>query len=129
MSFTQQRCHFWASLFNRANYQLTWPRSSNTGVGEILSQWSASDGKLHSCAFFSWRLSPVERNYNVGNRELLTLVIALQEWRPWLEGSTKPFIIRTEHKNLAYLRRAKRLNFQQARWALFLARFNFVLTY
>lgn len=28
------------------------------------------DQKLHPCIFFSRRLSPVERNYNVGNCEL-----------------------------------------------------------
>lgn len=40
-----------------------------------------------------------------------------------------PFVVWTDHKNLAYLRSAKRLNFRQARWALFLGCFNFVLTY
>lgn len=42
----------------------------------------------------------MERNYDVGNRELLALVLALQEWRHWLEGSAEPSVVWTEHKNL-----------------------------
>ncbi|KAI3375809.1 hypothetical protein L3Q82_004091 [Scortum barcoo] len=41
----------------------------------------------------------------------------------------QPFLVWTDHKNLAYLRSAKRLNPRQARWALFLSRFEFTLTY
>ena len=43
--------------------------ASDTGVGAVLSQRSASDHKLHPCAFFSRRLSPAERNYDDGNHE------------------------------------------------------------
>ena len=32
-----------------------------------------------------------------------------------------------DHKNLEYFMSAKKLNHQQARWSLFLARFNFIL--
>ncbi|KAK3506401.1 hypothetical protein QTP70_016614, partial [Hemibagrus guttatus] len=40
-----------------------------------------------------------------------------------------PFTVLTDHKNLEYLRAAKRLNPRQARWALFFTRFNFTLSY
>lgn len=66
---------------------------------------------------------------SVGNRELLALVMALQDSRHWLERAAKPFFLWTDHKNLAYLRRAKRLNSWQTRWALVLGRFSFTLTY
>lgn len=85
--------------------------------------------KLHPCAFFSRRLTPAEKNNDVGNRELLAVVLALQEWQHWLEGAVHPFIVWTDHKNLSYLHSAHRLNSHQARWALFLGRFNFTLTY
>lgn len=54
----------------------------------LQTQGSAQDGKLHPCAFFSRRLSQTERSYDVGNRELLALVLAIQEWCHWLEGAT-----------------------------------------
>ncbi len=55
--------------------------------------------------------------------------LALEEWRHWLEGTTHPFIVLTDHKNLEYLYSAKRLNPRQARWALFFTRFHFTVTY
>ena len=103
--------------------------ASDTGVGAVLSQRSAEDQKLHPCAFFSYRLKPAERNYDVGNRELLAVKLALEEWRHWLEGAEHPFVVWTDHKNLAYIQSAKRLNSRQARWALFFGRFRFTITY
>lgn len=52
----------------------------DTGVGAVLSQQSAADENPLPCTC-SHRLTPAERNYDVGNRELLALVLALQEWR------------------------------------------------
>ncbi len=84
---------------------------------------------MHPCAFFSHRLSPAERNYDIGNRELLAVKLALEEWRHWLEGSGVPFMVWTDHKNLEYIQSAKRLNSRQARWALFFRRFDFSISY
>ncbi len=103
--------------------------ASEVGVGAVLSQRSSADDKMHPCAFLSHRLSPAERNYDIGNRELLAVKLALEEWRHWLEGSGVPFIVWTDHKNLEYIRTAKRLNSRQARWALFFGRFDFSLSY
>ena len=55
--------------------------------------------------------------------------LALEEWQHWLEGAEHPFIVWTDHRNLAYIQSAKRLSSRQARWALFFGRFNFSLTY
>ncbi len=68
--------------------------------------------------FFSHRLTPAERNYDVGNRELLAIRLALGEWRHWLEGASVPFIVWNDHRNLEYIRSAKRLNARQARYSL-----------
>lgn len=64
-----------------------------------------------------------------GNRELLVIKVALEEWRHWLEGASQPFLFSTGHKNLEHLRTAKRFNSQQARWALFFKRFHFAVSY
>ncbi|KAI4900897.1 hypothetical protein NFI96_007222 [Prochilodus magdalenae] len=103
--------------------------ASDIGIGAVLSQRSGLKGQLHPCAFFSHRLTPTERNYAVGDRELLAVKLALEEWRHWLEGANHQFLVWTDHKNLAYLQQAKRLNSRQARWALFFARFDFILSY
>ncbi|KAL0153973.1 hypothetical protein M9458_050730, partial [Cirrhinus mrigala] len=103
--------------------------ASTTGVGAILSQQQGNPPQLRPCAYFSKKLSDAERNYDIGNRELLAIKLALEEWRHWLEGSQHPFQVITDHKNLQYLREAKRLNPRQARWALFFTRFKFSISY
>uniref|UniRef100_A0A3B3H730 Gypsy retrotransposon integrase-like protein 1 n=1 Tax=Oryzias latipes TaxID=8090 RepID=A0A3B3H730_ORYLA len=102
--------------------------ASDTGIGAVLSQRSL-DNKVHPCAFYSRRLSNAEMNYHVGEKELLAIKEALEEWRHWLEGAEIPFVVFTDHKNLEYLRTAKRMNSRQARWALFFNRFTFSLSY
>lgn len=84
--------------------------ASDSGVGAVLSQCDCTTGKLKPCAFFSSKLSMAEQNDDVGNRELLAIKLTLEEWRDWLEGAEQPFIVWTDHKNLAYLRTVKRLN-------------------
>ncbi|KAI2651009.1 Transposon Tf2-6 polyprotein [Labeo rohita] len=103
--------------------------ASSTGVGAVLSQRQGEPAKMFPCAYYSHKLSPTERNYDVGNRELLAIKLALEEWRHWLEGSKHPFTVLTDHKNLEYLRSAKVLNHRQARWSLFFTRFHFQVSY
>uniref|UniRef100_A0A4W5K3E9 ribonuclease H n=1 Tax=Hucho hucho TaxID=62062 RepID=A0A4W5K3E9_9TELE len=92
--------------------------ASKAGIGAVRSQRSGTPPKLCPCAFFSNKLSPAERNYDVGDRELLAVVKALKVWRHWLEGAKHPFLIWTDHRNLEYIRAARRLNPRQARWAM-----------
>ncbi|KAI2647999.1 Transposon Tf2-9 polyprotein [Labeo rohita] len=103
--------------------------ASDCGIGAVLSQRHGQPGKLHPCAFYSRKLISAERNYDVGNKELLSMKAAIEEWRHWLEGAKHPFQVITDHKNLEYIKGAKRLNPRQARWALFFTRFNFTVTY
>ncbi|KAK3569952.1 hypothetical protein QTP86_007658 [Hemibagrus guttatus] len=103
--------------------------ASSNGLGAVLSQCHGKPGKLHPCVYYSRKLTATECNYDVGNRELLTIKAALEEWRHWLEGAHHPFQVLTDHRNLEYLRGAKRLNPRQARWALFFTRFRFTVTY
>ena len=103
--------------------------ASDTGIGAVLSQRAEEDQQVHPVAFLSRRFTPAERNYYVGNRELLAVHAALVERRHWLEGAQHPVLIWTDHKNLNYIREAKRLGPRQVRWALLFSRFNFTLTY
>ncbi|KAK3540172.1 hypothetical protein QTP70_027426, partial [Hemibagrus guttatus] len=84
--------------------------ASTTGVGAVLSQQQGNPSRLRPCAFFSRKLNPAERNYDIGNRELLAVKLALEEWRHWLEGAKHSFLVLTDHENLEYLRAAKRLH-------------------
>ena len=101
--------------------------SSDFATGAVLSQTSAEDGKWHPVAFFSKSLSPVERNYEIHDKEMLAIIRALQEWQHFVEGAEHQCEIWTDHKNLEYFMTAKQLNRRQARWSLYLSRFDFSL--
>ncbi|CAJ0922641.1 unnamed protein product [Ranitomeya imitator] len=103
--------------------------ASEIGAGAVLSQRDSDASLMKPCAFFSRKFSPAERNYDVGNRELLAIKWAFDEWRHWLELAKHRIVVLTDHKNLIYLESAKRLNPRQARWSLFFFRFDFVVSY
>ena len=101
--------------------------SSGVATGTVLSQLLHEDGKWHPVAFLSKSLSPVERNYEIHDTEMLAIVRALEEWRHYLEGARHPIKIWTDHKSLEYFRTSQKLNWRQARWSLYLSRFDFPL--
>lgn len=100
--------------------------SSDFATGAVLSQPS-DDGKWHPVAFMSKSLNAVEWNYEIHDKEMLAIIRALEEWRHYLEGARHNFEIWTDHKNLEYFCTAQKLNWRQARWSLYLSRFNFAL--
>jgi len=93
----------------------------------IFSQQLPGKEKWHPVAFYSKSLSPVERNYEIHDKEMLTIIHALEEWRHFLEGAQHLVEIWMDHKNLEYFMTAKKLNCRQARWCLYLACFDFRL--
>jgi len=103
--------------------------SSDFASGAVLSQQLPREEKWHPVVFYSKSLSPVERNYEIHDKEMLAIIHALEEWRHFLEGARHPVKIWTDHKNLEYFMMAKELNRHQARWSLYLACFDFKLTH
>jgi len=69
----------------------------------------------------------VERNYEIHDKEMLTIMQVLKEWRHFLEGAEHKFEIRTDHKKLEYFQTSKKLNGRQACWLLYLSHFNSML--
>ena len=78
-------------------------------------------------AFYSKSLALVEQNYEIHDKEMLTIICTLKEWRHFLEGARHLVEIWTDHKNLEYFMTAKKLNRCQAHWSLYLAHFDFKL--
>ncbi len=93
----------------------------------VLFQVSSEDEKWHPVAFLSKSLSPIERNYEIHDKEMLVIIRALQEWWHFIEGAEHQCEIWTDHKNLEYFMTAKQLNWRQAQWSLYLSRFDFAL--
>ena len=100
--------------------------TSNYATRGVLSI-KYSDEKWRPVAFISKSLSDTEQNYEIHDKEMLAVVRCLEAWRHFLEGAVEKFKIWTDHKNLEYFMKAQKLNKRQARWALYLSRFNFML--
>ncbi|EAQ87652.1 hypothetical protein CHGG_04271 [Chaetomium globosum CBS 148.51] len=102
--------------------------ASDFAIGGQLGQRD-KDGKLHPVAFFSKKLEGPRLNYPIHDKELLAIIEAFQEWRPYLSGTTHEVQVYTDHKNLRYFTTTKVLNGRQTRWAEFLSEFNFTIHY
>jgi len=95
-------------------------------MGAVLSQL-CEDDKWHPVGFTSKSLSSAERNYEIHDKELLSVIRGLEEWRHILEGTKHTIEILNDHWNLTYFQGSQNLNRQQAHWSLFLSRFDFSL--
>jgi len=104
--------------------------STNTSdftTGAVLSQKDMQTNLWHPMAFFSKLLDVHERNYKIYNKELLAVIQGLEEYRHYLEGHLHKIEIWSDHQNLIFFRTAQKLTRRQARWVLFMTRFDFVL--
>ena len=99
--------------------------SSEFAQGATLLQ---DQGKgLQPIAYYSHKLSKAERNYGVGELELLAVVRALKEFRPYLEGAE--FCVCTDHANLRYVHTQLPPSKRYARWVEYLQQFSAHITY
>ena len=99
--------------------------ASEYAVGAILSQ--KQDNTWKPIAFLSKALTPTQRNYEIYDRELLAIMLALGEFRKYLMNADKTFEIFTDHANLQYFKQPQKLNRRQARWLTELQEFHFTL--
>ncbi len=70
----------------------------------------------HPVAFWSHTMAPAERNYTVGDQEMLAIVMSCRHWRHYLEGSRHPVVVLTDHHNLQRFMSTKPLTPRQAQW-------------
>ncbi len=99
--------------------------ASEGAVSAVLSQ--QQNGVWQPVTFMSKSLSATERNYEIYDKELLAIMLALSEWCHYLMGAAKDVEIWTDHQNLQYFRQPQKLNRRQAHWVTELAEYHFVL--
>jgi len=100
--------------------------ASDYATGGVLSM-KCEDKLWRPVIFLSKSLNEMERNYEIHNKEMLAIIRGLEAWRHLLEGTYSKFEIWTDYKNLEYFMKVQKLNRRQARWALYLSRFDFML--
>src|SRR5438445_12343008 len=60
---------------------------------------------------------------------MLTIIKATEVWQHYLEATPYSFKIWTDHNNLMYFLKSQNLSKWQARWQLWMSRFNYSLVY
>lgn len=79
--------------------------SSQKYVGACLMQphlSSVNKSVLHPVAYFSKKLSETQTRYSAQERELLAILMALQHWKHWVQGTEVTVI--SDHESLKTLR-------------------------
>ena len=90
---------------------------------QAILEVDASDYAMGACltqagkpvAYFSKTFQPAEINYDVGDKKLLAMVSALQNWRVHLKGAKHKIRVLSDHDNLTKFTTTKELNRRQAR--------------
>jgi len=95
---------------------------------EVLSQYDDED-ILHSVIFYSKNMISAECNYEIYNKELLTIIQCLKHWHLKLKCTDISIKIFIDHLNLKYFMIIKKLIRQQIKWAEKLFEYNFKIIY
>ena len=97
--------------------------ASDLAVGAVLQQEQGD--LLRVIGYSSCTFNKCEQKYCITRKELAAVVFGLKQYRQYLLG--RHFLIRSDHVALTYLRSAKELIGQQARWLDFIEEFDFEL--
>jgi RNase H-like domain found in reverse transcriptase/Reverse transcriptase (RNA-dependent DNA polymerase)/Integrase zinc binding domain/Integrase core domain len=99
--------------------------ASDIAVGAVLTQ--IQDGVERPIAFFSKKLNSAQRNYSTTERECLGVVLAVEKFRPYVEGSR--FEIITDHSSLRQMRAFKNQKSRLFRFSMRLQGYDFSVTH
>lgn len=102
--------------------------ASDYALGAVCSQFD-DENRLRPIAYYSRKLLPAEKNYQIYDKELLAIVAAFKHWRHYLEFSANATTVLTDHRNLEYFATTRQLSRRQVRWSEVLSDFNFVIKY
>ena len=65
---------------------------------------------MASVAYSSHSMSPEERNYPIADKEMLSVIRSLEEWRHYLEGANLQFKVWNDHANLQWFMKRQDLH-------------------
>jgi hypothetical protein len=112
--------------FNKEFFVVT--DASIDGLGSILTQ-KDSEGREHPIIYSSRALQGSEKNYGVSKLELLAVVWALKQYRPYLLGSHFQVTVISDHSALNGILKTKKPTGIIARWIEILSEYNFKIVY
>jgi hypothetical protein len=83
--------------------------ASNFAISVILSQLRKNN-PFHLVSSYSYKFSLMEINYEIHDKELLTILDAFENWCHLVEEAQHKIIMYLDHKNLQYFTTACVLN-------------------
>ena len=104
------QCH---NVFHISKLRSLFQRISKYAVGAVLLQ-KDEQGHLQPCAYYSKVFQSNQTHYPAYQQELLGIVLAIQEWRHYIEGAKKITCI-TDHATLRHLLSTENVNALTAR--------------
>jgi RNase H-like domain found in reverse transcriptase/Integrase zinc binding domain len=102
--------------------------ASDYALAAILSQVEPNR-EIHPIAYLSRTFSNTELNYDMHDKELMAIYEAFKAWHHYLEGTKVLIDVVMDHKNLEYFCTTWILSRRQARWSMFLSKFNMVIRF
>ncbi len=97
----------------------------NKAIGGVLSQ--VQDGQERVIAYGAKKLNSAQSNYPPTKGELFAAIHFMQHWRYYLQY--QPFIFRTDHQALKWVKTMEAPSGMIQRWMDVLANFNFTIQY
>ncbi|KAK8504669.1 hypothetical protein V6N12_046918 [Hibiscus sabdariffa] len=94
--------------------------ASDTSIGAVLGQKIGKEP--HVIAYASRTLDSAQRNYSTTEKELLSIVFALEKFRSYLLGTN--VVVFSDHAALRYLMKKKEAKPRLIHWILLLQEFN-----
>ncbi|CCE31587.1 uncharacterized protein CPUR_05440 [Claviceps purpurea 20.1] len=102
--------------------------SSGYGLGGVVSQ-VGHDNLLRPVGFYSRKLTAAEINYQIHDKELLSIISTIKHFRGELRSCRRTFTILSDHRNLQYFMTTRMLSERQIRWAEELSYYNFTIKF
>ena len=93
--------------------------ASDLGAGAVLLQ-EDDEGIEHPVSYYSKKFNSSQRNYSVIEKELMAIILGLQHFKVYLDPSSGPITVYTDHHPLKYLNKFRNKNQRLTRWSLYL---------
>jgi len=97
--------------------------ASDYAVGAVLSQ--VQDGEERVLGYFSRTLNDAQTRYCTTKKELLAVKSGLEFWDHYLQNPSEPFLLRTDHAALTWLRSMSTKDRTLARWATYVSEYQY----
>jgi hypothetical protein len=101
--------------------------ASDEAAGAVLLQKDDQDDIDHPVAYFSKKFNDHQRNYSTIEKELLAMILALQQFDVYVCASQKPLTVYTDHNPLVFLNKMKNKNRRLLNWSLILQEYDILV--